>query len=534
MLLCRVQELMRLAKRDDPRVTDEIEMQIVRTASLPFRSTQEKLFQASYLLTLLTLYAAAGEAMGDPVMSVLQSDEYSMEALWNAYSLPSEHKTDPVVFLTVHSGLLQDNPLPQHRFFGREEELFDLKELAAANQKCLIAGMGGMGKTELLRQLISRCKAEHTVDKIAVVPYDSGIAESFARSFPGFQRQNSEDSFQMILRLLNRESEQGKLLLLVDDVTRGTDEDPRLSALCSLNCAVFVTSRRSALEGFETFRLKPPMVATGALIFRDNYDRQLSREDQTVLTGILANEVLCHPLTLRLMARAARGRKWSVQELEKQLRQNGLSFSWQEEEREVGMKRLYRQLYSYMQLPEEYHVLAELFALLPRDSYPAQFLCRYFPDAAGPEAELQTRLSAMCQGGWLEADGGGWSMHPLIAQCLRRTVLNEEIAEPFLRKIRQRLLEMGAVDAPEPEGDGFLRLCRIYIHIVGLLGGPVSAGTVWGFANAAAVSEHTDQTLDQYEKLLKKLKKSALIWMTMRRPHTGGPSAAGAGRMRSR
>lgn len=528
VLLRRIQELVRLMKADDPRITSQIEEQIVGAVAWETYGSQESLFQASYLLTILTLYAAAGEAMDDPVMKVLQSEEYGIEALWAAFNQSSAEKTEPAVFLTVYSGLLQDDPLPQHRFFGREEELFNLKEIAATHQKYLITGVGGIGKTELLRQLIYRCVQDRTVDKIAVVPYDTGIMESFVRSFPGFRRQDPEESFRRILRLLNKESEQGKLLLLIDDLTKGLEDDPGLSELCSLTCAVLITSRRNALKGFETFRLKPPTITTSALIFRDNYDHPLSGEDQAVLAGMLADEALCHPMTLRLMARAASSRKWSIGMLKEQLDKNGVTFSWREEERTLWIQKLYRQLYSYMQIPKECQPLAELFTLLPRDSYAGDFLDQYFPNVTQGCA-LQ-RAEVLAEGGWLESNDDGYSMHPLIGQCLRRTVLNENITEPFLRKIRQRLLEIGAVDAPEPEGDIFPRLCRIYIHIVGLLGGAVSADTVWGFANAAAVSEHTDQTLDRYEKLLKKLRKNcaelddnaqAACWRTLCRWRRG-------------
>lgn len=474
ILLRRIQELMRLAKRDDPRLTNEIEEQIIRAASRQSNSTRENLFQASYLLTLLMLYAAAGEAMDDPVMAVLRQKEYSLETLWNAYTQPAEQEGAAVTFLTVHSGLLQDNPLPPHRFFGREEELFNLKELAVTNQKCLITGMGGIGKTELLRQLICRCVDEKAVNQIAVVPYENSIAESFLRAFPGFWRQKPEDAFQMILHQLRKAGKQGKTLLLIDNLTNSVQEDPDLEQLRLLDCAVLITTRRNTLEGFEAYNLDNPTARTGALIFRDNYGSLLNSEDLAVLKRMLAEETLCHPLTLRLMARAARGRKWSVEELEKRLRQNGLSFSWQEEEQEVDMKRLYRQLYSYMQLPEEYHTLAELFTLLPRDSYAASFLCRYFPDITGPEAELRTKLNAMCEGGWLEAEEDGWSMHPLIAQCLRRRSIPAERVAPMLRTIQQNLDQQGGFDPlgkVEPE---LWRVCGIVVYTGELLTGSIS------------------------------------------------------------
>lgn len=165
ILLRRIQELMRLTEAEDPRVSGEIVDQIQKTVFWQSTGGDGKLFQAAYLLTLLMIYAAAGEAMDDPVMAVLREKNYGIEAMFNAYIRPQDEAAD-VAFLTVHSGLLQHNLLPQHRFFGREEELFNLKEIASSGRKCLIQGIGGIGKTELLRQLIRICAEEKTVDML--------------------------------------------------------------------------------------------------------------------------------------------------------------------------------------------------------------------------------------------------------------------------------------------------------------------------------------------------------------------------------
>ena len=305
ILLRRIRELMRLTEAEDPRVTREIAEQLLKAADWRPNGGQGSLFQAAYLLTLLTLYAAAGEAMDEPVMAVLRGGEYGIEEMWSLFTQLEESGDELVGFLTIHSGLLQDNPLPPYRFFGREEELFNLKEIAVSGRKCLISGMGGMGKTELLRQLIRVCENEKTLDKIAVVPYEGGIVESMARCFPGTQRQSQEEGFHTALFRLKEESGQNKVLLLIDNLTKGPEEDPELKELSGLPCGIIITSRRMALEGYETFSLKPPAVSTGALIFRDNFGRPLSREDRSVLEQLLQNEALCHPLTLRLMARAA-------------------------------------------------------------------------------------------------------------------------------------------------------------------------------------------------------------------------------------
>lgn len=505
ILLRRIRELVRLTEAEDPRFSPEIGKQILEAASWQPGSVQGNLFLAGYLLTLMTLYAASGEMMDDPVMAVLREEKYSVQKLWEAFLRPADEDSAEVSFLTIHSGILQDNPLPRHSFFGREEELFNLKEMASSRRKCLITGIGGIGKTELLRQLIRRCCEEKLVDKIAVVPYENGIMESFIRCFPGGHQQKPEDGFRRILHQLQQESRQGKILLLIDNLTGGMEEDPELEMLNSLDCAVLITTRRSSLAGYEAYALDAPTVRTGSLIFRDNYGSPLRAEDQLILAEMLAEESLCNPLTLRLMARAARSRDWSVQELKAQLSQKIARISWQEEDQTLRLTKIYRQLYSYTQIPKECHALAELFTLLPRDSYSAAFLEKWFP--AVTDGALSERLESLAANGWLDRDEQGWSMHPFVAQCLRKTVLTEANTEQLFQTIRQTLTDMGPSDAPEYEEEEFQRISGIYRCYVSLLGGNVSSPLVHAYANAVSTREFSMADIDRFTAMMERLEK---------------------------
>ena len=505
ILVRRIRELMRLTEAEDPRVTREIAEQLLKAADWRPNGGQGSLFQAAYLLTLLTLYAAAGEAMDEPVMAVLRSGEYGIEEMWSLFTQPEESGDELVGFLTIHSGLLQDNPLPPYRFFGREEELFNLKEIAVSGRRCLISGMGGMGKTELLRQLIRVCENEKTLDKIAVVPYEGGIVESMARCFPGTQRQSQEEGFHTALFRLKEESGQSKVLLLIDNLTKGPEEDPELKELSGLPCGIIITSRRMALEGYETFSLKPPAVSTGALIFRDNFGRPLSREDRSALEQLLQNEALCHPLTLRLMARAAKSRGWTVAELKTQLEKQETTLSWREEERTERLGQVYRQLYSTLRLPEKCRPIAELFTLLPRDSYDRDFLRAWFPavvdDSAGE------KLDALTEGGWLDKDGSGYAMHPLIAQCLRRTVITEEKLTTALDRVRKYLSGLRMADYTDTGDKDRERLSRLFFRISSYLTGSVSCQWMRALTVAMISLDATQQFSAEAKLLLAKLEK---------------------------
>ena len=492
ILLRRVRMLTELARKEDPRVSEAMAADILRAADWEPPAREARVFQASYLLTVLTLYAAAGEAMDGPDMAALRSEEYGIGPLWDFLGLTGQ-KQAGISFLTVHCGILQDKPLPRHRFFGREEELFELKELAAAGRKCLIAGMGGLGKTELLRQLIRVCEEERIVEKIAVVPYEGNLLESFARSFPGFQRNNPEESFRSVLHRLEKEGAAGKLLLVIDNLTLSPETAPELEKLRSLPCGILISSRRGFIEGMETYPLAQPGIGVGSLIFRDNYGRPLSQEDRKCLEGMLTDEALCHPLTLRLMASTARSKGWSVEELKRQLQRGG--------GRTLELSRVYRQLYSYTRIPEESRALAELFTLLPRDSYSLEFLEEWFPQVT------QENLMALTRGGWLDRDGTGFSMHPLIAQCLRRTVIRESHLTGHMERLIRRFCEMEWADA-ELYGDArSQRLSSILLYATDFLSGSVGSDLQCAFYRAGTLLMETLQEKERFLKRAKRMEK---------------------------
>lgn len=516
ILIRRARELIRLAESEDTCVTGEIARQIRDAAApgLQEEGSRGELFQAGYLLTLLTLYAAAGEAMDDPSMAVLRREEYGREELWQSYlKNRSRGQNRPPAFLTVHSAMLQDNLLSRERFFGREEELYDLREIVEAQRKCLISGIGGIGKTEVLRQLLRRCLEEASADRIAVVPYVINIMESFARAFPGFQRREPEEEFHRVLWQMGQSAGQGsRILMLIDNVDRSLEEDPALGQLRDLPCSIVMTTRLQSMEGFETYMIQPPAVSAGMLIFRDNYGCPLTGEDRAALAGMLADEALCCPATLRLMARAAGSKGWSVEELRNQLEKNGISLSWQEGDRTVRLGQMYRQLYSYMSIPGKCRALVELFTLLPRASYSAGFLQEYFPEAAGKipsdsgeEDFMERGLKILAAGGWLEGDGSGYSMHPLIAQCLRRKILTEKRLERVLGTFRTRMLVEDPVGRPEYVNEEMQRVCHIFLGICRLLSGSISREMVLAALNASYILFPDRQDVKEYRRRLTRL-----------------------------
>ena len=74
-------------------------------------------------------------------------------------------------------------------FFGREEELYDLKEMFFNSGKYLISGIGGIGKTELMRQLVSWMEQEEVKCRIAEPTWN------LARVYRALGNEEKEDIY---------------------------------------------------------------------------------------------------------------------------------------------------------------------------------------------------------------------------------------------------------------------------------------------------------------------------------------------------
>ena len=101
----------------------------------------------------------SGKEMSGKIMENLRNrSDLELDAIWNR--VHSAKRDNSPLYLTLRNSELCTAPLPSEHFFGREEELYDLKELLLRGGKYLVCGLGGIGKTELLRQLIRWCERE--------------------------------------------------------------------------------------------------------------------------------------------------------------------------------------------------------------------------------------------------------------------------------------------------------------------------------------------------------------------------------------
>lgn len=445
VFIIKLKEFLLEAEKEDPWLSKDCAKLLLSWVS-DVEKNRKKLperFQAGWLLTMLSLHAMAGDQMDTEKMRELRKrKDLAPELLWR--KLEQEQEKRQPVFLTSRNSELCVAPLEGEHFFGREEELYDLKEMLENGGKFLLTGLGGIGKTELLRQLLIWCERERKARKIAVVQYTGSLSDSLNRSFFELKAADQEVRFHECLYRLSGK----KTVLFLDNVDHTEEEDPGLLELKELSCTVFVSSRIKKLEGFRNFSVGTPRKSALGLIFQDNYERTLNMEERENLNQLLEKKLFQHPLTLWLLGKAAGARLWTLEELEREL-----ETAWAETAGDAGLRDMYRRLYQLSGATAAGEKLVRIFAILPYRKITRTFTKMFFQGFLKKGELLAEELGKLTGLGWLEDTGDGYRMHPVIAESIRMKAPLEEEFLPFWERAEKCFFDgqPGAAEDPAME-----------------------------------------------------------------------------------
>lgn len=278
-----------------------------------------KLFYASWILTMSVLHALTGPLMPGREMAAVRTDkQYNMMNLWKGSQTAYQSDKGSLQYLNRMADAWIGKAVPRQHFFGRELELFDLREKLQRGGKYILTGSSGVGKTELLRQFLLYCHSEKAIDALMVVPYQGDLAGSVLRANSASWGAGPMDAMSRLeaeIKALKGK----KVLLLIDHVNHGPEEDKALETLVNLPCHILITAERLQLEGFEGISLEKIPVESALLIFRDNYGMPISEQDCQVMERLFEQEsrrntqLLCH------LGRLAAREGWTVEELERKI-----------------------------------------------------------------------------------------------------------------------------------------------------------------------------------------------------------------------
>ena len=423
-------------------------------------------FADAWIFTLLAVLAMSGNDKGiRQYMKVLQQEDYRLLSL---HTLEQEQLRTALPMLR-HSGEVWGAAEDMAMFFGREKEFYDLIEAVETRRKVFVTGIGGIGKTEMLRQLLHSYIAKKSDSIIVSVQYDEGLMASFVRCFYEPEGSDLTEKFQHCLYQI-RKSPQEKTIILIDNAETEEEEQTAWQELSLLSCPVIVTSRGTVPGGFGEIKLSILHERAALLMLRRHYSRVLTEtQKQRILSVMESHEVLRHPLTIRLFAGAANHDFFSIDHMEALiLEENGVRDTIASY---PVYQRIYRSMYRTEKLPADQLLLLRLLSVLPYEQY-SDLQIRNF--CGLPDTLCKKALDVLTRKGWVEKKAETYSMHPLIAECIHEEGFPESVFAGFIAYATERLglqLDVNYEAAPQLEDDLPLYRCVVSIarHLTGSL-----------------------------------------------------------------
>ncbi len=396
-----------------------------------YSDNEGRAYCVAWFLTMFMFHALGGNGEGESSLEQLRENKVFTLKNLSKYVFGYEHEQkSKLVYLTGKNTEICSTPLETKHFFGREKEVFELREMLEKGGKYLISGMGGIGKTELIRQFRSICEEELLADYICTIQYERSMAESVVRAFPNLMGDTQEEKVKEAFSRI-RALEQEKVLILIDNMDQGLEADETIQELMNLPASIFITSRRQMLAGFTTYEIKPLDKKAGTLVFRDNYRKPLSKEDSVLLDNILKSAIWRHTLTLRLLGNAARNSSRSIGELAQMLEQKSVSVHLEGQAAYDDLRDVYQRMYDTSEIKDHIGELLLIFSLLPYQSYSLEFVNRYLSGFVKEKEQLEETLNILWEHGWLEKHESGYSMHPFMAECVRPKKVTEDTIFPL-------------------------------------------------------------------------------------------------------
>lgn len=303
-------------------------------------------------------------------------------------------------------------------YIGRKNEEYIIEEALQSNRFILLSGVGGIGKTEVLKHVcstwINKLKSNKNLC-IGYMQYNQSMDDTVYQSVKFDKRNNYKEDVEIAWKCLTQIACRKQCVLFIDNVDQTVEMDKSIEKLYSFPGKVIMTSR---LHNFPKFKEIP----IGELDEEECVDLFAKKFEGDITSPKIVEEVVIHKaakhtLTIYLLACIANDNLWSLEELEAKLIEKSFNLSY------CGVNN------DYLVLQEEYKKLFDLSNLCEREKkvliafsrFPYEFLdVKILLELLGACAQINSVLffRILYYKGWLEKNNLGYRMHPIIAKSI--------------------------------------------------------------------------------------------------------------------
>ena len=309
-------------------------------------------------------------------------------------------------------------------FVGRDADIRQIAESLQKNNTLYITGIGGIGKSTLVKNYIAKYRTEY--DVIAYLEYDGDIQHTFCDDMQlqisTVSMQNGEpldEYFARKIKAFKRICGDRRVLFVLDNYTDRLTKD--LSRIIDCGYDTIITTRNQPPKNSFPF-MEVTAIADTSELFRLvalNLDRQLTKEEQFFFEEIITL-IQGHTLVLELIARQIAAGRLDIHTALELIRENGFSrFSGEKvgnikdgEEVYDTLSAIISALFKASAVSVDAKLTLKILALLNVRGLETSLVQKFFPNI---QPDTISKLSA---DGWLYADSRV-RLHPVIAETVR-------------------------------------------------------------------------------------------------------------------
>lgn len=511
-LECR-KEIFELPDKDLLARIQKLKIQNIKTTVSAFHEFLKNRTQASEE-TIYSLESSVREsedpyqyyvvALREALSFTKVSKEYITTQLKN--ELHNLHKNSDIPDLfqlqkeTHKQGITSISMTPDKTFLskiiGRDEIVQSICDKLKKERKHIqLRGMGGIGKSEILRKVYSwflENPGEHFYAHIAYLYYSGKFRSDLdsAIDYPG--KETSANPIEYLKHLANT----SKVLLFIDDVRNQKadkseiyEEDASFEEIVGSNISILFASRIMRMD-FSLISVKPLPIESCVDIFLREYSANmdddimtaddteccvaeaLTADDKEKLIQIIDGRAGCNTLVINRLGALTRDYGWTITQLEKELIdrnfniRQGLSESNAEYIDERTLQDELNKLYDYNEIKNaaERSIL-EGFTLLADVPTDIATCTKWFSrDAEIDEDRCRIALMRLMRRSWLlsakskhaEAIVDNYSMHNIVRAAIKAQVeVDREEHQDLVMKVWTNLtMEVRKKDESEPKWTG--------------------------------------------------------------------------------
>lgn len=345
--------------------------------------------------------------------------------------------------------------LPSPYFMGRDAKIEEIEEVILTGSKhVMLCGMGGIGKTEICRQLFQKYLYETDSDSISHlgwICYQSALKDSFVGHFPEINSTDMDGYWLSTEHFIQNLGP--KLLLFIDNADPITQQE--LLMLEKLNCRIILTSRAKSdqIKTIDISSLSPE----DCLALYRFHSMEDSNDNESIHTII--SLVAYHTLFVELLAKIQYAAGLSAKELLQKLQQRKFDLSDIKENisylhnPEINHDQKWsRQFMEHVNIlfdisevndkPEEFRIL-QLFSLLA----PGILVSVHIIKSWFMLKDLNA-INSLAHKGWLERGSQNgipsFTIHPLVSAAIRSTAkFPQELLVALTQNMENDLLIKG-------------------------------------------------------------------------------------------